>query len=251
MNEEHYPQIDGSLYVPHESLREARNAYVQLLNEHSALKEENACLKKENTRLKRLERRQQSKWERERMNDFVEPKEFTPFDLANHIVTHQIEIGKPINAIVLQKTMFFVACEYMSYLNKPLSLFDGKEETKPRKWKFGAVYPAVYDEYSFYGSLDITDIPFTQLFDWKPEELDGKLVSKGIDLSLLNEWIERYTTIDKWSLVEMSHSHQNWRMDEVSINAGDNSIAYDLEELYSEIENNPYFFRIPKRARAM
>lgn len=165
-----------------------------------------------------------------------------PMDLANYIVERQVKKGNPTNTLTLQKVLYFVGCEYMRHQNSSHSLFDDSDTLM--KWKFGPTFPEVYEVYSFYGSLPVSSIPFTQIFDWDVEEFQEKIELSGvIDLELLHDWIDKYVNLQKYDLVTMTLSHRNWKKDKEEIESG-NYVAYQWYELYQELTSNKTFFDV-------
>lgn len=161
-------------------------------------------------------------------------------DLANYIVEKQIGIGEPTNTLSLQKVIYFVNAEYMKHTKKPDLLIEDDFE----KWKFGPVVPDVYHEYSYFGSLPITNIPFTQLFDWDEDNFVQEVKNEGISIEKLNEWIDKYINEPRFKLVEATHKHSSWKNYEDQINQGEKGLKYTAEELYNEIKDDNEFFKV-------
>lgn len=162
-------------------------------------------------------------------------------ELANYIVSKQIEEGRPTNTLSLQKVMYYVNAKYMHENNNPIPLItDGFE-----KWKFGPVNPDVYHEYSFYGSLPISGLPFTQMLYWDEDDFAEDLSESGLSLEKLNSWIDEFISYDRFDLVEATHRHDVWKKDESAINRGVQGLAYSNEEIFDEIVSNPEtFFKV-------
>ncbi|AJD93374.1 hypothetical protein JMA_40560 (plasmid) [Jeotgalibacillus malaysiensis] len=171
-----------------------------------------------------------------------------PIDIANYIAKKMMEAGNPTNTIALQKTLYFIQCEYMRYMGKAVSLFDSTDaEDILMKWMFGPVYPKVYHEYNLFGSLPISSLPFTQVVSWKEDNLEEALDEKGITLDDIDKWLFTYINIDRFDLVDMTHRHQIWLKDAEAINKGNKKIPYDLNELCEEIISNPNFFKMKSK----
>lgn len=179
---------------------------------------------------------------------FEQPKSqkprLVPMDIANYIAKTMIEVGKPTDTITLQKTLYFIQCEYMKHIGKAVSLFDSTDpDDFLMKWKFGPVYPKVYHEYNLFGSLPISSLPFTQVCTWDEDNLGEALDEKSISLDDIDKWLFAYIEFDRFELVDMTHRHQIWLKDSEAINKGNKEIPYDLHELYEEIKTNPNFFK--------
>lgn len=155
-------------------------------------------------------------------------------ELANYIVSRQIEKGQPTNTLSLQKIIYFVNAEYIKEIDKPEFLTEDVME----KWKFGPVIPEVYREYSFYGPLPITELPVSQFFEWDEAEFAAKLDAKNVSLKLLNEWIDKYADIQRFELVNWTHKHKAWKNYEEIILSGKHNLPYTGEELYQEIKES-------------
>lgn len=162
-------------------------------------------------------------------------------DLANYIVSKQINEQKYTNTITLQKVLYFVNAKFMKHKNEPKSMFTDSMQ----KWKYGPVAPEVYREYKVYGSLDITSLPAFQSFFWDEEKFLNE-VSTNLDInqSLLDNWIDEFIDIERFKLVDLTHEHLVWKKDSELIESGEQSIPYDNKEIYDEmIADTDKFFK--------
>lgn len=162
-------------------------------------------------------------------------------ELANYIVSKQIEEGKPTNTLSLQKVMYYVNAKYMHERNEAIPFIkDGFE-----KWKFGPVNVETYNEYSFFGALPITSLPFTQVIYWDKDNFSQELDELGLTQSQLDTWVDRFIVFDRFDLVEATHRQRVWLDYEALINSGRRDLAYSTEEIFEELMSDPdEFFRI-------
>ena len=167
-----------------------------------------------------------------------------PIDLANYIVSRQLSGNgmKLTTHLALQKTLYFIDCEYMRHIGKPVSLFD---EYTFEKWKFGPVCPITYREYQLFGPLHVSCLPFMQAFSFEHSEFLSQIHSKDLSIKLLNEWIDKYIYVEQFRLVNRTHSHHVWKKDASKIIDNDEPpIPYDVVELFNEIQSNSSFFDV-------
>lgn len=161
-------------------------------------------------------------------------------DLANYIVSKQINEQNYTNTISLQKLLYFVNAKFMKYKNKPQAIFSDSLQ----KWKYGPVNPEVYKEYRMYGALEITSLPTFQSFFWDEEDFLDEINNElGIDKSLLDDWINEFVDTERFKLVDITHEHLVWKKDSRLIESGKQNIIYDYEEIYNEmmLDANKFF----------
>ena len=163
----------------------------------------------------------------------------TGIELANYIVEKQIENYAPTDTLSLQKVIYFVNAEYMNFRGEPTLLIEDNLE----KWKYGPVVPSVYYEYSFFGSMPITNLPFTQILSWDRSSFLRELKKRfNLESSQLDVWIDKYITKDRFELVNLTHEHHCWKVDETRILNGEKNIIYDVNEIFEEIRSDRNLF---------
>jgi len=160
-------------------------------------------------------------------------------DVANYIVTKQIENGNLTNTISLQKIIYLVNAKFMQEKDESVPLFDDQLQ----KWKYGPVSPEVYHEYKLFGAMDISMLPTSQFFYWEKEDFVRELTeNKGISKELLDEWIDEFTDAERFDLVDLTHEHNCWKVDSDKIKNGEQNIPYDYNEIFQEMKSNPDLF---------
>lgn len=112
------------------------------------------------------------------------------------------------------------------------------------KYKFGPVVEEVYRAFSFYGPLDITSVP-VEYFYIDTEEFLDEIVREGLPINVLNDWIDKYITWDRYDIVQLTQSHNVWLKDRDEIVSGNLSIPYKNDEIFAEAsEDYQKFFGV-------
>lgn len=154
---------------------------------------------------------------------------YRALDVANYVVHHALETGKPITHLQLQKILYYL--EAHSLKEHGTSLFDDDIE----KWKLGPVVPAVYHQYKIFGPEPIDVIPNEICIDEESFEIYFKEFNPDVIRSDTKKEIT--PIIDKLldytgpQLVNLTHKHYIWKKDEPKINSGEKGLKYDKEEM--------------------
>lgn len=154
---------------------------------------------------------------------------YRALDVANYVVHHALETGKPITHLQLQKILYYL--EAVSLVKNGESLINDDIE----KWRLGPVVPAVYHQYEIFGPEPISYIPEELVIDEKSFKIDFKEFTP--DVIMLDTKKEITPIIDKLldytgpQLVNFTHQHYIWKKDEPKINSGEKGLKYDKEEM--------------------
>lgn len=164
---------------------------------------------------------------------------FTPEEFTTYVLEYTIENRSFVNNLKLQKILFLVNAKCIHERGR--QLMDGFE-----KGKFGAIHLAMYKHCSYFGSIEISSIPFG--LHWEREE---NLVSfheklgktPGLTIHKINEWIDLFLLDDDWSLVNTTQNHPSWKRALPRIREGIYE-KYKLEELVEDIFYFEDFFKV-------
>lgn len=162
--------------------------------------------------------------------------------VADYIVTNSIagSYNHSINNLELQKYLYFLNARFLVETGEPL--FDDDIE----KWKFGPVIPNVYHEYKNFGAGPIISTSMHETLDF----IDGEVVFKenpsdfnclADDVKkVIDDTVDKLSTIDRFDLVEKTHEHTEWKKDEIRIMNGEHHLRYSndgIKEYFSKNES--------------
>lgn len=164
---------------------------------------------------------------------------FTPEEFTTYVLEYTIENRSFVSNLKLQKILFLVNAKCIHEYGR--QLMDGFE-----KGKFGAIHREMYKHCSYYGSIEISSIPFN--LDWEREEnlvnFHEKLgKTPGLTIHKINEWIDLFLLDDDWSLVNTTQNHPSWKRAIPRIRGGIYE-KYELEELVEDIFYFEDFFKV-------
>lgn len=164
---------------------------------------------------------------------------FTPEEFTTYVLEYTIENRSFVSNLKLQKILFLVNAKCLHEYG--CQLMDGFE-----KGKFGAIHLEMYKHCSYYGSIEISSIPFG--LHWEREEnlvaFHEKLgKTPGLTIHKINEWIDLFLLDDDWSLVNTTQNHPSWKRALPLIREGIYE-KYKLEELVEDIFYFEDFFKV-------
>lgn len=108
-------------------------------------------------------------------------------DISKYIVDYCYKDSNAISNLKLQKIMYMLQIEFNREYKK--QLIDDDFEA----WPYGPVIPKVYYDFCQYGGMDIE------------KNFDVTLDIETIEMTFINNIIERYKEIKPWDLVEITH----------------------------------------------
>ena len=130
-------------------------------------------------------------------------------NFANHILAVAYENNLSVSNLQLQKVMYFAMREQSDNYELLSQMYD-----EPFVWRYGPVVPSIYRKYKGYGSRAIID--------------SGE---KDDTLNIFNSSILLLLEKEPFSLVEESHRHSFWKLNEDKIHRGTSDVKYSLEDV--------------------
>ena len=119
-------------------------------------------------------------------------------DVANYIIVKLSAAGAGLNALKLQKLLYYVQAWSLAIYEKPA--FEGKFQA----WVHGPVSRQVFDRFrethSLYDRVSVRDVPV----DFRLESLPQDLASH------IDEVLESYARFSGSQLEEMTHREEPW-----------------------------------------
>lgn len=157
--------------------------------------------------------------------------------VANYIIEYSNEKGYEVNNLKLQKILYFINARNLVERGAPIF------NESMQKWKYGPVVSEVYHEYKKYGAFSISnddiikekiDFVFDQSDDDFPdiyiEQYDSTQI-KQHDKSVIESTVDKLNKFGAFELVDITHKHPMWQIDEDRIMAGEKNILYDNNEI--------------------
>lgn len=120
-------------------------------------------------------------------------------DACDYIVTKVCEGGESLNALKLQKLMYYVQAWHLAFYKRPL--FDGKFQA----WIHGPVSRELYDRFAVSKSL---------YSDVRPEDRRAEFDLDSLDPTEkdhIDNVLEVYAKFTGTQLEEMTHLEEPWR----------------------------------------
>lgn len=114
---------------------------------------------------------------------------YNAVDIAKYMIDKRTRENRPISNLQLQKILYFLQGESYRLDGRPM--FTNRIEA----WPYGPVVPDVYYRYSASGG-----IPICMFY----ENADAAIEPQ--DKEWLNQWIEHYSNMDVWDLMDLSHT---------------------------------------------
>lgn len=160
--------------------------------------------------------------------------------VADYIVANSIagEYHRKVNNLELQKYLYFLNARFLVETGEPLFQDDIE------KWKFGPVIPTVYHEYKNFGAASINAVSNHETL----QIVDGKVVFvekpsnfnclKSEVKRIINETVNSLSMIDRFDLVEKTHTHTEWKKDELRIMNGERHLKYSNDGIKEYFSNN-------------
>ena len=155
---------------------------------------------------------------------------YRALDVANYVVHHALETGKPITHLQLQKILYYL--EAVSLVKNGESLINDDIE----KWKLGPVVPEVYHQYKVFGSNPISYVPKElkisddNIFDVELKEFQEDVIHEETRKEI-NPLIDKLLNYSGFQLVEMTHQHDLWKDDAPKIQEGIQYIKYNKNDM--------------------
>lgn len=152
---------------------------------------------------------------------------------AERIALYIIASGRGITNLLLQKVLYYVKAISYLFDETPIIL-------EPcEAWKFGPVFPTVYDRYKEFGKQEInsnlsTDYVNGLLSEQEKEITDFVLNTFGI--------------YNAWFLMELTHAEEPWKSARGNLDENDacqNLIDDNLIRSYFRKMNNVYNLKVP------
>lgn len=131
-------------------------------------------------------------------------------NFANHILAVAYENNLSVSNLQLQKVMYFAMREQKDNHELLSQMYDEPFYV----WRYGPVVPSIYRKYKGYGSRAIID--------------SGE---KDDTLNIFNSSILLLLEKEPFSLVEESHTHSFWKLNEDKIHRGTSDVKYSLEDV--------------------
>lgn len=131
-------------------------------------------------------------------------------NFANHILAVAYENNLSVSNLQLQKVMYFAMREQSDNYELLSQMYDEPFYV----WRYGPVVPSIYRKYKGYGSRAIID--------------SGE---KDDTLNIFNSSILLLLEKEPFSLVEESHRHSFWKLNEDKIHRGTSDVKYSLEDV--------------------
>lgn len=131
-------------------------------------------------------------------------------NFANHILAVAYENNLSVSNLQLQKVMYFAMREQKDNNELLSQMYDEPFYV----WRYGPVVPSIYRKYKGYGSRAIID--------------SGE---KDDTLNIFNSSILLLLEKEPFSLVEESHRHSFWKLNEDKIHRGTSDVKYSLEDV--------------------
>lgn len=131
-------------------------------------------------------------------------------NFANHILAVAYENNLSVSNLQLQKVMYFAMREQKDNHELLSQMYDEPFYV----WRYGPVVPSIYRKYKGYGSRAIID--------------SGE---KDDTLNIFNSSILLLLEKEPFSLVEESHRHSFWKLNEDKIHRGTSDVKYSLEDV--------------------
>lgn len=119
---------------------------------------------------------------------------YPALSVAQYIILHEAENGRPVSNLRLQKLLYFVEAYFFISTGEPCFI------DRMEAWDFGPVVPDVYHKYKRFGSMII-------------QETDSSLAEKlGLDCQeKINVMLEQCAHKSTRELVEISHEQKPWQ----------------------------------------
>ena len=131
-------------------------------------------------------------------------------NFANHRLAVAYENNLSVSSLQLQKVMYFAMREQSDNYELLSQMYDEPFYV----WRYGPVVPSIYRKYKGYGSRAIID--------------SGE---KDDTLNIFNSSILLLLEKEPFSLVEESHRHSFWKLNEDKIHRGTSDVKYSLEDV--------------------
>lgn len=159
---------------------------------------------------------------------------YESMDVANYIINKCKEKDYNINNLKLQKLLYYAN---MYQLKKNGSaLIEGSFE----KWKFGPVFPKVYFAFRHLGKHEI-EAPVPIMVTDDDGQLAIKVFDKGIisvdDQKTIDTVVENLGEINRFELVDQTHSEPMWKKYEEKILSGEKNLIYSNEEILEYLKS--------------
>lgn len=156
-------------------------------------------------------------------------------NMASSIIKKSNENNIRLDHLKLQKLLYFIALEWVKVFDQ----YPYKQKTE--MWKLGPVINDVYSDYRNSGSLQITK-PATTL----QTLANGKIIldeTLSCDLNevqekLVSDVILKFGKKDSFTLVDITHRHKPWKINEDDIINRRVKIKYTLDDFKSVIKEN-------------
>lgn len=129
---------------------------------------------------------------------------------ANHILAVAYENNLSVSNLQLQKVMYFAMRDRKDEYKLLAKIYDESFYV----WRYGPTVPSIHRKYKGYGSRAIID--------------SGE---KDDTLNIFNSSILLFLEKKPFSLVEESHRHSFWKVNEDKIHQGTSDVKYSLEDI--------------------
>lgn len=164
--------------------------------------------------------------------------------IANYIIEYSNKKNYLINNLKLQKLLYFANVIKIVDTKNPLF------EEQMEKWKYGPVVPSVYHEYKRFGAFQITNKDIVRDFISFGDTSNGSLGNLKIlkyrseeiskpDAELLKKVVDKFSKIDVFDLVGITHNQELWKKDEKLISDGVQGIKYTNDEIVQYFDKHP------------
>lgn len=165
---------------------------------------------------------------------------YSALDIANYMIEYSNGVGKPISNLKLQKYLYFAQAKNLVNTNNPLF------ESKISKWQYGPVVQSVYDRFKIYqgNSIDRPSDSFKLIKDSNnvitkviPIQFNSSNIEKEVQKSI-QDLIDKLGVYSAFDLVDKTHEHSIWKIDEERINNREHIFYTDNEIKTFFLENS-------------
>lgn len=134
---------------------------------------------------------------------------YKALDISRYIINYSNQKNYGVSNLKLQKLLYFVQAEFLTYSENKVPCFDEEIEA----WGFGPVVPHVYQAFKQYGSGNIPTITeYIEMTDtWQiTKKTFDENVIKAKDRKKIAEIIEGLSDYSATALVNITHNQAPW-----------------------------------------
>ncbi len=134
---------------------------------------------------------------------------YKALDIARYIINYSNKKNYGVSNLKLQKLLYFVQAEFLTYSDDKAPCFNEKIEA----WGFGPVVPCVYQAFKQYGSGNIPSITeYSEITDtWQIiQKTFNENIIKAKDRKKITEIIDGLSEYSATALVDITHNQAPW-----------------------------------------